>query len=297
MKINNLQLLELSLLLIIIINHLVINLPYITTTAILITLAIVIYGITFYDEAATESVSLDNIQQINPLDIHDDINLAPQELAQHVNYEVATINTEISRTNDIIKSAVLTMSDNFSRLKELSDNQNSIIENVMVNINNAAIELTNTCNQLNGFDLNTEQSITQDNPINSSGNNQITVLKDNIDLIITCILKIDSHAEQGTKDLGNISQQQTEAVSAGIRALQFEDLTNQILSSIKQNTQTIAELSNDVPILCSHVSKNDLINLTTLKQKLISMNIESKRRNNTKSIEQSSMEEGEVELF
>jgi ribosomal protein S15P/S13E len=260
------------------------------------TLFIVIYGITFYDEAIEDEPILGSNDKVNPLDINDVTSIVPQELTQNIKYEAATINTEINRTNDIFKSATLTISDSFKHLKELSDNQSRMIETLIHSIKNTTIELTSICTQLNSFGLNTSKITDQD----IDDNTQALILNEfneNINVMTTRITQLHSHAEQSTKDLLDITQQQNEAVYTGVRALQFEDLTSQVLSSIKQNTQTIAVLSNDIPVLCAYLTKKELNNLTVLKQKIIDINTESKQRNNTKSVEQTSMEEGEVELF
>jgi len=301
MKLKNLQILEICLLLIIVINHLVIQLPYITAVAILVTMGIVIYSIIFYDEIIEgDALLADANHQVNPLDLNDDINIVPQELTQNIKYEAATINTEINRTDDIVKSATLTISNSFKHLKSLSDQQRNMFETLIHNTNHVTIGLTDICTRLESFALYTYQSTGQSQSQNAGDNTQASILnefRENIKLMTNSISQLHSQAEQSSKDLLDITAQQNNAVSTGIRALQFEDLTFQILCSIKQNTQTIAELSEDIPVLCTHLTKNDLHSLLTLKQKLIDINTESKHRNNTKSVEQTSMEEGDVELF
>ena len=98
--------------------------------------------------------------------------------------------------------------------------------------------------------------------------------------------------------LSQISNQLDEAVSTGIRSLQFEDLTSQILNSIKNNTQTLVDISNEIALVHKVKGPIDISLIIKLKSKCQEIYKQSNQRNEEiKSVNQTSMDEGDIELF
>jgi len=96
--------------------------------------------------------------------------------------------------------------------------------------------------------------------------------------------------------LAALSPKITDAVSLGIRSLQFEDLTCQTMTSLKNNMSTISSLNEIINEFefSQTVSHTQLQFLQEQCQSLIE---QSKHQDDGRSVSQSSMDEGEVELF
>ena len=105
-------------------------------------------------------------------------------------------------------------------------------------------------------------------------------------------------SENNSLKLSQISNQLDEAVSTGIRSLQFEDLTSQILNSIKKNTQTLVDISNEIALVHNVKGPIDISLIIKLKSKCQDIYKQSNQRNEeVKSVNQTSMDEGDIELF
>ncbi|WP_170246361.1 methyl-accepting chemotaxis protein [Colwellia hornerae] len=98
------------------------------------------------------------------------------------------------------------------------------------------------------------------------------------------------------EELAGLSPKIAETVAMGIRALQFEDLTRQALSTLKNNTETITALNQ---ILMEFESDNSNTNqeLQTLQHQCQRLIDQSHYQNEQRSVSQSSMDEGDIELF
>ncbi|MBA6234105.1 MULTISPECIES: methyl-accepting chemotaxis protein [unclassified Colwellia] len=98
------------------------------------------------------------------------------------------------------------------------------------------------------------------------------------------------------EELAGLSPKIAETVAIGIRSLQFEDLTRQALSSLKSNTRTISALNKI--IVGFEISKgNTYQELQALQHQCQVLIEQSQYDNERRSVSQSSMNEGDVELF
>jgi methyl-accepting chemotaxis protein len=98
------------------------------------------------------------------------------------------------------------------------------------------------------------------------------------------------------EELAGLSPKIAETVAIGIRSLQFEDLTHQALSSLKSNTRTISALNKI--IVGFEISKgNTYQELQALQHQCQVLIEQSQYDNERRSVSQSSMNEGDVELF
>jgi methyl-accepting chemotaxis protein len=97
-------------------------------------------------------------------------------------------------------------------------------------------------------------------------------------------------------ELSLITPQISEHVANAIRSLQFEDLTHQTLASIQNNTnsvRTLNHLLNELE-LTPNCAEEQLISLQIKCQEILTA---TQAHDETRSVSQISMEEGEVELF
>ncbi|MFT6901474.1 MAG: methyl-accepting chemotaxis protein [Colwellia sp.] len=98
------------------------------------------------------------------------------------------------------------------------------------------------------------------------------------------------------EELAGLSPKIAEVVAIGIRSLQFEDLTRQALSTLKSNTQTISALNKI--LVGFEISKNNTYKeLQSLQHQCQALIEQSQYDNERKSVSQSSLDEGDVELF
>jgi methyl-accepting chemotaxis protein len=98
------------------------------------------------------------------------------------------------------------------------------------------------------------------------------------------------------EELTLLSPKINETVEIGIRSLQFEDLTHQTLASLKNNTQTINSLYQALNQF--DIKQGDRGEQLKILQKQCKQLIQkAEYENEHRSVSQSSMDEGEVELF
>ena len=97
-------------------------------------------------------------------------------------------------------------------------------------------------------------------------------------------------------ELSLITPQISEHVSNAIRSLQFEDLTNQTLTSIKSNLNSVKVLNQALEMveITPESICEQLINLQTKCHEIIDS---TQNQDEKRSVSQVSMAEGEVELF
>jgi methyl-accepting chemotaxis protein len=98
------------------------------------------------------------------------------------------------------------------------------------------------------------------------------------------------------KELAGLSPKIAETVAIGVRSLQFEDLTRQALLSLKSNTRTISALNQT--LVGFEISKgNTYQELQALQHQCQAFIEQSQYDNKRRSVSQSSMDEGDAELF
>lgn len=98
------------------------------------------------------------------------------------------------------------------------------------------------------------------------------------------------------EELAEISPKIADTVAIGIRSLQFEDITCQSLASLKGNMLTISSL-NEVINGFDLESTNPNQQLQSLQKQCQNLIEQSQYSDDKRSVSQSSMDEGEVELF
>ena len=114
------------------------------------------------------------------------------------------------------------------------------------------------------------------------------------------IQHVQSENERSTEhvqSLERISPLISDAVASGIRSLQFEDLTYQSLHSLKHNIESIESINNKLAEIDFSEQEKGKEQLLDLQRKCQAIHASTKSVNQTRSVTQSSMEAGDVELF
>jgi methyl-accepting chemotaxis protein len=120
--------------------------------------------------------------------------------------------------------------------------------------------------------------------------------KERVSLMVAHVGESNIKTNAIVEELTEISPKIVGTVAIGIRSLQFEDLTCQTLSSLKNNMLTIASL-NEVINRFERGSANPNQQLQLLQKQCQNLIEQSQYLDDKRSVSQSSMDEGGVELF
>ena len=119
--------------------------------------------------------------------------------------------------------------------------------------------------------------------------------KEQVGVMMNYVSKLNDLTNRKLTFLNDMMPRIDNAVATGVRTLQFEDLTYQTLDSLKENLANLGEIKDDLYAL-EH-NQDDQAALTHFKTKCQQMLQQSARSDQTRSVTQTSMDEGEVELF
>ena len=120
--------------------------------------------------------------------------------------------------------------------------------------------------------------------------------KENVSDMVVHVGRINKESGEVIQALSELTPQINDAVITGVRSLQFEDLTNQTLSSVKFNLNTLTTISNMLMAvkLEEEGASEQLQNVLLSCQEALNKTNEI---NEDRSVSQSSMDEGDVDLF
>ncbi len=121
--------------------------------------------------------------------------------------------------------------------------------------------------------------------------------KDKMAVMMSHVKEVNENTNERVDELANIAPQITETVSVGIRSLQFEDLTRQSLYSLQQNVESIHAISDVLTQFNQEYDGSVHQQLLLLKDKCEEVYHLTKTAEDSRSVKQYSMEEGDVELF
>ncbi|REL26585.1 chemotaxis protein [Thalassotalea euphylliae] len=119
--------------------------------------------------------------------------------------------------------------------------------------------------------------------------------KDNVSVMMKHVGDVNDKTQTIVERLAAISGQIDETAVTGVRSLQFEDLTYQTLDSLTLNLNNLAKLNQAL----AKISSVDDIEqpLRELQQLCAEGLASSQQANQARTVSQSSMDEGDVELF
>jgi methyl-accepting chemotaxis protein len=120
--------------------------------------------------------------------------------------------------------------------------------------------------------------------------------KDKVSLMVAHVGESNIKTNIIVEELADISPKIADTVSICIRSLQFEDLTCQTLSSLKNNMFTLTALNELINgFECGNLNPSKQLQL--LQQQCQNLIEQSQHSDDNRSVSQSSMDEGDVELF
>ncbi|WP_426357151.1 methyl-accepting chemotaxis protein [Pseudocolwellia sp. HL-MZ19] len=120
--------------------------------------------------------------------------------------------------------------------------------------------------------------------------------KENVSNMVVNVGRINKESSEIIDCLAALTPQIDNTVITGVRSLQFEDLTNQTLTSVKYNLGNLTSLSHKLSAI--NLSDENITN--TLQDILLNCRDvfdKTNKVNNERSVSQSSMDEGDIDLF
>jgi len=179
-----------------------------------------------------------------------------------------------------------------NKLKQIADVDNVLIHNVIFELQQFLHQEINI--------IETELNRTKD-IVKEAVDDIATSFKELQRLTVSQHTVIQNNMVNNTaeveKILSGISPKISAAVSQGIRSLQFEDLTRQSLESLENNIKSIHDVT-DVLVGFEHNKKTPVHEqLLALKERCQKIYHQTKQTEDTRSVKQLTMDEGDIDLF
>jgi methyl-accepting chemotaxis protein len=121
--------------------------------------------------------------------------------------------------------------------------------------------------------------------------------KDKMSVMMTHVERVNKQTNLSVDEFSTLVPQIKEAVSSGVRSLQFEDLTRQSLESLQMNLSSINMVSDVLAGFNQGAATDTHKQLVMLKEKCQEVYQETKESEDSRSVKQLCMDEGEVDLF
>ena len=133
--------------------------------------------------------------------------------------------------------------------------------------------------------------------IASADMTQTIAEKNKMGIMMGLVNDIKGRTDTQLTELLEISPKIEDAVALGVRSLQFEDLTYQALNSLRDNLEHLTEFKALIDNLEQEGQLQNCDTLDTIKQQCIKLSQASKDKESKRSVSQTSLDEGDIELF
>ena len=133
--------------------------------------------------------------------------------------------------------------------------------------------------------------------ISSADTTQILQAKDNVELMMRHVNNVNKNTDESISNLSIISPKISEAVSLGIRSLQFEDFTNQAIVSLQNNLQHLQSVSTVMSSINEESNMVFFEAISQLRAHCQELQVNSTGLEKQRTVQQESMDEGDIELF
>lgn len=98
-------------------------------------------------------------------------------------------------------------------------------------------------------------------------------------------------------EISHVGDQLNGVVDTAVRSLQFEDISSQALGSMEHNVNSLNEISSLLSGVVDSQNKVDVQAAEKCTERCKTLKAEAQARNETRTVSQNDMDEGEVELF
>jgi methyl-accepting chemotaxis protein len=133
--------------------------------------------------------------------------------------------------------------------------------------------------------------------IASADMTQTLQAKDNVELMMEHVKKVNKTTDASISNISIISPKISEAVSLGIRSLQFEDFTNQAIASLQNNLAHLQSVSTVMSSMGEDNNMNFNDGLSHIRTHCQQLGVSSAGLEKQRTVKQESMDEGAIELF
>jgi len=121
--------------------------------------------------------------------------------------------------------------------------------------------------------------------------------KDKMTVMMSHVEDVNNQTTRSVEELAIIAPQITKAVNIGVRSLQFEDLTRQSLESLQMNVSSLHEISEALATFDKNKGTAVHQQLVNLKTQCQQVYLETQQAEDSRSVKQLNMDEGEIDLF
>lgn len=123
------------------------------------------------------------------------------------------------------------------------------------------------------------------------------MIKDKVSVTMHDVEEINEKTKSGMCEVSALGKQIENAVGVAVRALQFEDITVQALGSIRRNLEGIEQISTALHSISQAKDEEIEVLFDKLQQLCIDIETKSRVNNDSRTVSQQSMDEGDIELF
>ena len=121
--------------------------------------------------------------------------------------------------------------------------------------------------------------------------------KDKMTVMMSHVEDVNNQTTQSIEQLAIIAPKITEAVALGVRSLQFEDLTRQSLESLQMNVSSLHEISDALATFVKNPDISVHEQIMSLKTTCQQVYQETQQLEDSRSVKQLNMDEGDIDLF
>jgi len=123
------------------------------------------------------------------------------------------------------------------------------------------------------------------------------VAKEKMNTMMNHMAQVSEFMDDHVKDVSQVGEQLNVSVDSAVRALQFEDMASQALSSMEHNVTSLNEIALLINNIATPDGKVDTEAILACVQLCENLRNETTQRNENRPVEQSGMDEGDAELF
>lgn len=200
-----------------------------------------------------------------------------QTLADQTNLLALNAAIEAARAGEVGRGFAV-VADEVRSLSLSSGNLNSQIRGKIVEVKSRLADVSSEVGEIAGMDLNA--AITG---------------KSNVDTMLTRIEKVNADTEVILKKLSVSSDDIKSEINNAIRALQFEDIVNQLSGSLRERLDHIGQVAKLAHGELALAKSEDELN--RVSKALINMRQAFSERKIADRVAQANMDEGDIELF
>ncbi|MDH5299891.1 MAG: methyl-accepting chemotaxis protein [Gammaproteobacteria bacterium] len=118
--------------------------------------------------------------------------------------------------------------------------------------------------------------------------------KERVDHMLTEVSTLNQFISERLTRVSGMSSEIGQNVNDAVRAMQFEDVVRQLLEYVESRVSVVSSLLNDVAAVSSHEEKEQILQRLAQEKKQLA---ETRKGDHFVKVQQTSMDQGEVELF